>query len=260
MENSQTNRDAGDDAKRESASYPYYALPAVLKIGEAIKDLGGGRVAIQKSVLASHLKEPEKSPVLQQRITSAKCFGVIEGRNAFLLTASSKRYYFPTTESERELALLEFLGCPAAYREIIKRFDGSQLPSREILANIFHREAGVPDSWKERTAAIFLKSAAFAGGLDDAGFLRVRASKDRPLPKTDSEITLESIQTDTSVVSASSSTPNRRQEVVQSVDSNTWSFTYQGKSVRLITPAELDNSLWEKLQAYVNLLKPTDNK
>jgi hypothetical protein len=260
MENSQTDRDAGDDAKRESASYPYYPLHSALRISEAVKDLGGARVAIQKSVLASHLKEPEKSPVLQQRITSAKCFGLIEGRSAFTLTASSKRYYFPTTESERGLALLEFLGCPAAYGEIIKRFDGSQVPSREILANIFHREAGVPDSWKERTAATFLKSAVFAGALDDAGFLRVRAGKDRPLPKIDSEIAVQSMQTDTAVVSHSLSTPQKRQEVVQSIDSNTWSFTYQGKSVHLITPAELDNSLWEKLQAYVNLLKPTDNK
>jgi hypothetical protein len=179
---------------------------------------------------------------------------------SFSLSAASKRYFFPTTDSERASALLEFLGSPPAYAEVIKRFDGSQLPTREILANIFHREAGVPHSWKDRAAATFLKSAEFAGALDDSGFLRIRARKEGRLSNPDSGSMLEVMQTTTPSVTRSQSTQNVRTEESQSVDSNTWSFTYQGKSVRLITPTELDNSLWEKLQAYVNLLKPTDNK
>ena len=43
---------------------------------------------------------------------------------------------------------------------------------------------------------------------------------------------------------------------VHFVESNTWNFSYLGKSVNLVTPSELDRALWEKLNAYVALLEP----
>lgn len=260
MNENETERESTEAGKRESASYPYFALHLALKIGDAVNELGGGNVAIQKSVLASHLKEDEKSPVLQQRIVTAKCFGIIEGRTTFTLSQAGKRYYLPTTQSERAVALLDFLTAPASFAKVIKRFDGSPLPQREILANIFHRDVGVPVSWKDRTAASFIKSAEVAGALDEAGFLRVRARKEGGLSKPISGTILEPMQETTTIVSPSKAGTKEDIEVAGSVESNVWNFSYGGKSVRLITPSELDRSLWAKLNAYVKLLEPSKGK
>ena len=257
MDSKQIDGEDADGGKREAASYPYFPLPLALKIADAIKELGGHRVPIQKSQLASLLGESEKSAVLQQRISTAKCFGLIEGRSAFRLSDASGRYYFPTNESEKASALLEFLAFPSSFAEIIKRFDGTKLPAREILANIFHREAGVPTSWKDRTAACFVRSAGFAGALDGAGFLRIRARKEAGLSKPASESSMETMQTTTPLVSGSAQAIQNRNDAVQSIESNVWNFSHKGKAVRLITPTELDRSLWEKLDAYVKLLEPS---
>jgi len=152
------------------------------------------KLAKRRTAILLNLSESEKSPVLAQRIASAKCFGIIEGKSNFFLTDMAKRYYFPTTDGDRGLALLEFFRTPSSFAEVIKRFDGSKLPSREILANIFQRECRVPESWKVRIAAFFSNSADFIGVLDGAGFLRFRAAKDRCLSKLPTEVSVSSVE------------------------------------------------------------------
>lgn len=115
----------------------------------------------------------------------------------------------------------------------------------------------MPESWKDRTAASFIRSAQFAGALDDTGFLRVRALREAQLSKALSETTVASMQTSTPVVSGLAATIPVIHKEAQSVDTNVWNFTYQGKNVRLITPTELDYALWEKLNGYVKLIEPT---
>src|SRR6266404_123885 len=158
-----------ENGKRELASYPYMGLPAALKISDAVRDLGGQRVQIQKSVLASHLRDAEKSASFQQKIAAAKSFGIIEGRSSYILTDAGKQYYFPTSDRDKTAALLKFLSFPSAFGEIIKRFDGSKLPTREILSNILSRELRVPESWKERVASFFENAAELVGCLDEHG-------------------------------------------------------------------------------------------
>src|ERR1017187_1747125 len=168
----------GDDEKRGAASYPYSSLASALKISDAVKNLGGARVMVQKSVLASHLKDSEKSAAFQQRLGAAKAFGLIEGgRKGYALSEAAQRYYFPTSETEKSFALLEILSVPEAFKQLISRFDGSKFPGREIIGNILHRELRVPDSWKERVSASFENSARLAGVLDENDFLRYRAIK-----------------------------------------------------------------------------------
>lgn len=42
----------------------------------------------------------------------------------------------------------------------------------------------------------------------------------------------------------------------QTVEFNVWEFSNHGKGIQLITPTELNESLWEKLNAYVQIIKP----
>jgi len=173
-ENAENN---GVESKREASVYPYTSLGPSLKIADAVKDLGGARTSVPKSSLAAHLKESEKSAAFLQRVSSAKAFGLIAGRSEYILTEASKRYYFPTSENEKSTALLVCLDTPTGFRELIRRYDGDRLPSREILANILQRELGVPESWKERAAAFFENSAQLIGVIDADRFLRFKATQ-----------------------------------------------------------------------------------
>lgn len=163
--------------KREAILYPYTSLVPTLKIADAVKELGGARSPVSKSRLASHLKEGEKSASFLQRVASAKAFGLIVGRSDYSLSEAAKRYYSPTSEQDRSNALLEFLTAPTSFREIIRLFDGAQLPKREILGNIFSEKLKVPESWKDRAAAFFENSAQFIGVIDENRFLRFKATQ-----------------------------------------------------------------------------------
>ncbi len=173
-ENAENN---GVESKREASVYPYTSLGPSLKIADAVKELGGARTSVSKSSLAALLKESDKSAAFLQRVSSAKAFGLIAGRSEYILTEASKRYYFPTSENEKSTALLVCLDTPTGFRELIRRYDGDKLPSREILANILQREFGVPESWKERAAAFFENSAQLIGVIDADRFLRFKATQ-----------------------------------------------------------------------------------
>ncbi len=168
---------SGSDARPETSLYPYTSLAPSLKIADAVKELGGARSEVSKSRLAAHFKESEKSASFLQRISSAKAFGMIVGRSDYSLSESSKRYYSPTSEQDRSNALLEFLASPTSFREIIRLFDGEQLPKREILGNIFSEKLKVPESWKDRAASFFENSAQFVGVIDENRFLRFKATQ-----------------------------------------------------------------------------------
>jgi hypothetical protein len=167
----------GSDEKRQAILYPYTSLVPSLKIADAVKELGGARTSVSKSSLAAHFRESEKSASFLQRVASAKAFGIISGRSDYSLTEAAKRYYFPTSDSDKSNALLEFLAAPSSFAEVIRRYDGDKLPSREILANVFQRDLKVPESWKERAAAYFENSAQFIGVIDENRFLRVKATQ-----------------------------------------------------------------------------------
>jgi hypothetical protein len=167
----------GAEAGQEASLYPYTSLVPSLKIADAVKELGGARSAVSRSRLAAHFKESEKSASFLQRIASAKAFGLITGRSEYSLSDVSKRYYSPTSEQDRSNALLEILAVPSSFREIIRLFDGEQLPKREILGNIFSTKLNVPESWKERAAAFFENSAQFVGVIDANRFLRYKAAQ-----------------------------------------------------------------------------------
>ena len=245
--------DENDDVKRKGV-YPYLPLNLSLKVSDAVKELGGARSDVQKSVLAKQLGDSEKSGTFSQRITAAKCFGLIQGHGAYSLTEAAKRYYFPTAESDKSAALLEIFSCPAAFKELLRRFDGDKLPTRDILGNILHRDMGVPESWRERIAAFFTNSAQFVGVIDSQGFLRFAAAThappDAPLVDTPRD------QPPLTPPPASLKPPLPIDK--PSAGANVWHFSYKGKSVRLETPAELDKPLWEKLNAYVQLLQPNE--
>jgi len=259
--NGQTDRE-----EKSGGNYPYYPLAACLPIADAVKSLG--KQEVSKSLLASSLKEDQRSQTLQFKLASAKTFGMIEGRRQYSLTEIAKRYFFPTVTNDRQNALLEFLAHPRAFGSLIERFDGSKLPPVEILGNILHKESGVPESWKDRVAGMFLRSAQFISAVDEEGHLRVKALRERG--DTKSVGTEEPTPPDGSASEIGKNGGSdgvmrcRRVEAKLNPGAKVFSHsetdeaTGQSRTIYVETPRPEDLSLasWELLNFYVQSLKP----
>lgn len=166
-----------EETDKSTGTYPYGPLAVCLPIAEAVKSLGGSNSPVSKASLASFLKEDERGSRLATKIASAKAFGMIEGRSDFKLTGSAILYFSSTGQQHRS-ALLDFLQSPAAFKKLIERFDGTLLPPDGALVTMLNDDSLVPKSWQERVAGFFVRSAKFAGVIDSAGHLRVKASRE----------------------------------------------------------------------------------
>jgi hypothetical protein len=76
---------------------------------------------------------------------------------------------------------LDFLEAPPAFKKLIERFDGTVLPPPDALGMMLSSDASVPKSWQDRVAGFFLRSAKYAGAIDDKGHLRVKATREMPI-------------------------------------------------------------------------------
>lgn len=271
------NKNENDSDK--GASYPYSALDTCIHLAEAVKGLGGGgKTRVSKALLASSLKEDERSQVLTFKIGATKTFGLIEGKSEFVLTQIAKDYFFPTGEGQQHRALLEILEKPRAFSQLLQRFDGSKLPETEILANILHRECGVPESWKQRIAQYFIKSLKFSSAIDAQGFIRVQAVRDSKLANSNPTVQLENVNqsvpenpvSDAPVINHTTQIPPAGPAGPapkrSSVASETFTLTRldeqtgQHKTIYAEVPKGLTLALWGLLNSWVQSVKPEEKK
>ena len=227
---------------RSEASYPIYALDEAMRVGQAVKELGGARQSVSKKMLAKQMNLHESGPSFFQRVAASKYFGIIEGRGNYSLSETARRYFYPQQTGEEKKALLDFLRTPPLFAKIIARFDGDALPGNQNLANIFH-DSGVPDSWKDRVATIFVRSAQFANALDANGSLRCETAAAEP-PNIQAPVREQSEMRPASSV------------VAMPAGSKKFEFDVGGTKVTLIHPEKLSDLQWTALSAYVTSLAP----
>ncbi|HEX4119452.1 MAG TPA: hypothetical protein VH619_02395 [Verrucomicrobiae bacterium] len=244
-----------EQGKKESV-YPLYPLDEAIKIAEAVKDMGGSRSSVSKALLAKHMHYAETGPSFVQRIASAKTYGLIDGWGAYGLTDSAKRYFYPTNDTEKQNASLHFLSTPSAFKLLIERFDGERLPPNEMLGNVLHQEAKVPTSWKDRLASMFVRGAQSIGIIDAEGILRYGANMHNFSPaETAREHPGDVPKIKVDAGAATSEAPER-----SGPGQTVWAFRHKsGERIRLETPEDMTRELWEKLNAYVQILKPSDS-
>ena len=242
------NNDAQEN-KSSDAAYPLYDLAEAVKVAEAVRDLGGDRTPVSKSLLAQHLKYAATGPSFFQRVTATKSFGLVSGRGEYALTEQAKRYFFPTTDTEKATAAVAILSSPSAFKVLVQRFDGSKLPPNNMLGNILQNDAKVSVSKKDIVASCFIRSAQFLGVIDSGGFLRCRAS----VAAGSSVITRDVQQ---QVVSDEQPAPARRVAGGEKSDATIWTFA-DGNQVLLVeTPKNLTVKQWEILNQYIGWIKP----
>jgi hypothetical protein len=232
-----------DDPEKDS-SYPVYDLAEALKIGEAVKELGGGRSPVAKGSLAKKLEYAESGPSFFQRVGAAKSFGVIEGWGEYSLTQRGKEYFYPTADGVKQTALIGFLRTPPLFNRITQKYDGDKLPDNATLGNVMHME-GVNDNWKERVAGNFVRSAHTAGAIDPSGFLRCAAGAAPAIvlpPVVDPP-------------------PPLNPRLPAPKGTKQFNFDFEGKTVSLTVSEDgLHLIQWQALNDYVQSLKPKEGK
>lgn len=251
------------ESKGKPPQYPYYSFQKAKEVGEAVRDCGGVRGEVQKSVLAHRMRADENSSAFTNVTGAAKCFGIIQGWGSYSLTDAAKLFFYPSDPHQQRRSLLEMIKSPPAFGVLIDRFDGTRLPEVGLIANILHREFGVPESWMSRVASLFISSMREADLIDSGGFLRYSAtmhsnagmdvahdmSEDRPA--TDEVRAVPEI--------SQRPAPPSIQPSIQATngDLNAWVFSGKnGGTLRVETPRELTMDLWNKLSKYVQMLKP----
>lgn len=245
----------GQPKTQSVQAYPTYGLEDCLKVGRAVKELGGGKEPISKSLLASHLREAASSSRLVQLIASAKSFGIVTGRGDYTLSDPAKKYYTPHNEQDAAIGLLAFVQSPVPFQKLIKRFDGDKLPGLKFIANILQSEGDVPKSWSARAASLFVQAAKFAGAIDSNGFLRYEAAiHGASLDAAADELYKEGLDARDKL---------RKENPPDAVepppsDCNVWDFSLGGKTVHLETSKDLPLPLWEKLEQYIKVIKPPE--
>ncbi|MGA3169402.1 MAG: hypothetical protein ABSE62_00155 [Chthoniobacteraceae bacterium] len=248
--------ESGQTQKKEG--YPAYDLEECVKFSQAVKDLGGSRSEVSKSTLAKHFKVAESTPSFFQKIGSAKIFGIIDGWGSYTLTDAGKRYFYPTSETDKIQAGLSFLSKPQSFGILLRRFDGEKLPSTAMLGNILHQEAGIVDSWKDRLASTFIRSARFLGIIDDSDILRHDASMQTQHQPASDEI-LGELQDGDITPKSEEVVRHKRSPAPGSPGHTVWTYPVGPGYIRVEVPEDITPEIWKKLNAYVQILKPFDN-
>lgn len=224
-----------------------------MKFALVIKELGGSKDGVKRSLIARQVRLAESTPSFFQRLSASKVFGVIEGWGEYRLTETGRNYFYPQSDQAKIEALLTMLSTPRAFAFLVKRFGGDKLPSSEIMGNILHQELGVSDSWKDRVAQIFIRSAHFAGIIDSDGFLKYDSEMHKS-QSTVGEIPVEITVNEPPTKATFLATDAPARGATATAGKDVWQFDH----IRLETPRGMSRNLWEKLSAYVQILKPED--
>jgi len=250
-----------------TVSYPYHPLELCIELAKAVREIGNGKQEVSKSLLASHMKVDEQSSDFSQKIASSKCYGLVEGRNGLQLTDLARGLFFPTQDPERErrLALLEAVSAPGAYANLIARYDGSKPPAQELIGNVLSQQMGIPESWRMRVAAFFLRSMQFAGAVSADGHFRHKAEMEKlkgghqeSPPAHNGSGNGTAVTPPFSQPPQEKSSPPTMQDDPNRDDVEVWTYRVEGKPFRIEYPASMTKEVWEKLKRFLHALEPSD--
>jgi hypothetical protein len=245
---------------RRPGGYPFNSYSTCARFLQTLRECGGASGHVPKSVIASALGVGDSSSGFYSLLASAKTFGMIEGNRDISMSTTARDYVLPDSESQRRLAELSFFEAPAAFRFLIERFDGHELPASVRIGAILLKGNMAPESWAQRVATFFL-SMADDLKLIDRGFLRLGVARHEAtngrlgprVPLDDAggrtEPRIHEIRiADTIGVSAPTST------------TCTTSTTWEHAGVRVTTPEPLAPEVWIKLKKYVEMLEPSSQQ
>lgn len=250
-----------NDAARKKGTYPYYSLKTSLELGKVVRDAGGERIGVPKSVVAHGVKMSLNSSSFAQLVASTKCFGIVEGHTELQLSDLGRDYFMPTTDSASRLAELEFLNQPPTFASLIAKFDGSILPNAVNISHILTREFRIPGSWSTRVAQLFVGIATDLGVLDPGNCLRYSAVKhvvsNNLGTGATNVISNPALVHQIPLASQLGSHSHTQTTLPAPIKVGATTTTWVKGEIRLETPDNMSYQMWELLKNYVQILEPS---
>lgn len=161
MENKQKS-----DSRARSRAYPRYDIDEAIKFIEVISRLGGNRVASE--AVAAELKKGTNNSTFIGRVSSAKQFDlIIQEAGKLSLSPLGKSIVLPLGDAEKREAIKKAFSTPVLYTELISAFNGKVLPDVTALSNRLVHDYNIESGAKEVAARNFVRSANYAGVMQN---------------------------------------------------------------------------------------------
>lgn len=150
--------------------FPMYDFNTAKLIADTIERDGAGNLT--EETLAIALGSSVKSSGFQLKALTARQFGLVTKQGNTLSTTNLEKAIFkPTSEVEKQKALVEsFLKIPL-FREVANRFKGQSLPSNPAFRNILEREFKIANDRVADAERVLMDSAQDTGVLVRSGSL-----------------------------------------------------------------------------------------
>jgi len=222
--------------KREkSRKYPYYDLKECIEFAELISKIGGKLEAPISAIVSSMGIKSENNKRLNYSMSSSEQFGLISKSNkALKIIELAKKIIFYEDEFQKKEAIMEAFKSPPLYKELIKRYEGLEVP--ETLPNVLYK-LGIAQSKIKRATITFKRSARFVGALDENNILMTKTSETQEPGEVP-----ESVSEQISIPPVSSGYHNLSLSL-----SN-------GQSAKLIIPKNISKEDVEKLKKMLDVL------
>lgn len=151
--------------KGRSSAYPAHNISEVIEAVEKLyKNLGKGPFNRDSVAIALGYKGLSGASAI--KISACIQFGLLnKSGNTYFVADLAKRILTPTSEEEKENAILESLRTPSLYGALISEYEGQALPT--MLPNILSRNYGILESSAKKAAEVFQESLEFGGILKD---------------------------------------------------------------------------------------------
>ncbi len=151
-----------DNKKRIIGEYirvPIFDLEDGIKVSKIIAEIGGGRLDVDS--IAKSMSYSNTTVV--HHINSAKHYQLVENdKGKVKITELGRSIVHPKSKEEYQESLSKAFFACSLYNKIFNRYIGKNLPSLDILANIFARDEGVSLKSIDRTVSNFIQSGIMA--------------------------------------------------------------------------------------------------
>lgn len=145
---------------------PRRTLQASLAVAQIIRDTYAAKAASWPEI-AKVLRVSPKSPPNRYPLWSAVAYGIVlkADENTYLLGETGRKILAPTYEGEREEGVKKALFTPSVLSRFYTDYNGSLLPTEELLPNVLETRYDVPRERTKEAIALLKENARYAGAL-----------------------------------------------------------------------------------------------
>jgi hypothetical protein len=162
-----------------SEELPRRTLEEALRVAQVIRDTYAGKAASWPEI-ASALGVSPKSPPNRYPLWSAVAYGIVikNENNTYSLGETGRKILAPTYEGEKEEGIKKALFTPSVLSRFFTDYNGSSLPSEELLPNVLETRYQIPRERTREAIENIKKNAQFAGALreSEGGKVQLRFS------------------------------------------------------------------------------------